>query len=122
MLTMQVKSAGNGTLGIAFGDSPVLREFVSADAEVLSGDYVSTSILVGGVPNVLNLDASQITDGGTRLIMNGTPDRTYQIMVSTNLSDWTVLTTVTASSTGLVEAWDPEAKKHPIRFYRSAAP
>ncbi|MCU0786346.1 MAG: hypothetical protein MUF81_20340 [Verrucomicrobia bacterium] len=121
VLTMQVKSAGNGTLGIAFCDSPLSREFVSADAEVLSGDYVSTSILVGGVPNVLKLDASQITDGGTRLFMNGTPDRTYQIMVSTNLSNWTVLATVTASSTGLVEARDPEAKKHPIRFYRSAA-
>ena len=108
-------------LGIAFNESPVLREFVSADAEVLPGDYVNTSILVGGLQNVLKLDVSQITGGGTRLTMNGAPDRSYQIMISANLSDWTVLTTVTASSTGLVEAWDPEAKHHQIRFYRAVA-
>ena len=53
--------------------------------------------------------------------MGGTPGRSYQFMVSTNLADWTVLTTVTATSTGLVEALDPEAKQHPIRFYRAVA-
>jgi hypothetical protein len=86
-----------------------------------SGQTFTLRVLVGGVPNVLNLDASQITDAGTRLIMNRTPDRTYQIMVSTSLSDWTALATVTASSTSLVEPWYPEAKKHPIQFYQSVA-
>jgi hypothetical protein len=99
----------------------VQREFVSRDAEVLPGDYLNAAIQVGGLQNVLNLDVSQIAGGGTKLTMNGTPGRSYQILVSNSLSDWTALTTVTASATGLVEAWDSEAKKHSTRFYRAVA-
>ena len=121
VLSLRIKSAGNGSLTVAFNDSPVQREFVSTDAEELSGDYLNASIVVSSVQPTLKLDVSQISNTGTRLILNGAPDQSFQIMVSTNLVDWNVLTTVTSASTGMVEAWDPEAKQYPIRFYRAVA-
>jgi hypothetical protein len=119
VLTLRVKSAGNDPLTVVFNDSPVLREIVSSDAEVLPGNYVNASILVHNAQLALKLDVSQISDAGTRLTMTATPAQSYQILVSTNLTDWTELTTVVASSTGFVEAWDSEAKQHSIRFYRA---
>jgi hypothetical protein len=120
VLSLRVKP-GKGPVEVAFGDSPVRRQFVSADAEVLSGDFINAVIILGTMENILQLDVSQINDAGARLSMSGTPGRSYQIMVSTNLTNWTVLTTVTATSTGLVEASDAEAKQYSMRFYRAVA-
>ncbi|MCL4786974.1 MAG: cohesin domain-containing protein, partial [Verrucomicrobia bacterium] len=122
VLSLKVKAAGSGSLELAISNGPVQRGFVSAEAESLAGDYINASIIVGGAQHVLRLDVTQITETGTKLFMNGMPGQPYQILVSSNLVDWTVLTTVTASSTGLVEAWDADAKEHPIRFYRAVAP
>jgi hypothetical protein len=123
VLSFRTKTAGDGTLEIRFADSPVLREIVSTDAQVLAGDYVNASILVGGgLLNVLKLDVSQITDAGTKLTMMGAPSGTCQILVSSNLVDWSELSTVTGNSSGLVEVWDSQAKHHPMRFYRAVTP
>jgi hypothetical protein len=71
--------------------------------------------------NRVVLDLSQISDVGAKIMMGGTPGRTYQIQVSDDLTTWVTLSTVIASPMGVLEALDAEARNHPQRFYRAVA-
>jgi len=122
MLSLRIRSpASKGRLDVAFGDIPVFREIGSVNAAVLPGDYVNAVVAVGTRQNILQLDLSEINTVGAKLTMGGTPGQSYQILVSTNLRDWKVLTTVTAAPTGLVEILDIDAKQNAVRFYRALA-
>ena len=59
--------------------------------------------------------------GGAVYTEGGTPDGVYQIQVSTDLIHWTLLDIVTASSTGIIEILDADARDYPKRFYRAVA-
>ena len=59
--------------------------------------------------------------GRVRVTWRGTPAATYQVVTSTNLSDWSLLATPIAGTNGLfdiVEETGPDA----ARFYRAARP
>jgi hypothetical protein len=68
-----------------------------------------------------HIDASNINNagGGAIYTEGGTPDGVYQVQVSADLINWTLLETVTASSTGIIEILDTDAKNCPRRFYRA---
>jgi hypothetical protein len=51
--------------------------------------------------------------------MGGTPGNTYQILVSTDLMNWSLLEVVTATPEGLIEILDADAQNFPFRFYRA---
>ncbi len=58
------------------------------------------------------IDRARVTAEAERL-------RPYDILVSTNLMDWSVLTTVPASAAGLLEFIDAELPQEPMRFFRA---
>jgi hypothetical protein len=66
-----------------------------------------------------HVDLSNTNGGGAVFTEGGTPGSVYEIQVSTNLVDWTVLATVTATSTGIIEILDTDARNYPQRFYRA---
>jgi hypothetical protein len=72
-------------------------------------------------PNQIQIDASQISTNGVQLTLGGTPGQVYQIQVSTDLVNWVLLETVTATPTGIMSVVDDAAKNFPHRFYRAVA-
>jgi hypothetical protein len=58
-------------------------------------------------------------EGGVRIQFVGNNSPTYRIDVSTNLVDWTTLTTCTADSMGNVIVTDRAASQSQARFYRA---
>ncbi len=61
---------------------------------------------------------SDVNGAGATLTMAGAPCGSYQILASADLLTWTVINTVIASPTGIIEILDTEAKNNPTRFYR----
>lgn len=62
---------------------------------------------------------SQLGATGAQLTFAGTPGQVYQIQASVDLLHWTVLETVTATPTGVIQFLDAAAKNYPYRFYRA---
>ena len=122
VLTLKVReSANQSRLDLGFADNPVLREVGSLDAQVLATAYVNGAINLGRPVGRLEIDVSRLADAGVRLSMQGSPGKSYQVLVSSNFVNWTVLTTVAATSTGQVDAVDAKAKDFQIRYYRVLA-
>ena len=69
--------------------------------------------------NQLHLDVSNLCTTGAALTLAGVPGQTYLIQVSTDLVNWTDLSTATADSMGIIRVLDAAAKNCPQRFYRS---
>jgi len=67
----------------------------------------------------LEVDATDIDTTGVELTMGANPGGVYDIQASTDLINWTTIETVRATSTGVVEVLDSEAKSCPHRFYRA---
>ncbi len=72
-------------------------------------------------PNQLQIDVSQLSTTGVQLTLGGTPNAVYDVEVSTDLLNWSLLETVTASPTGIIGVLDVAAKNMPYRFYRAVA-
>ena len=58
---------------------------------------------------------------GGRFVLTGAAPvgHTYQILATTNLSNWTVIGTVTAGTNGSFQFTDTNAPNHRARFYRA---
>jgi hypothetical protein len=84
-------------------------------------DFATVTLLFSSATNRLQIDASGVKANGAKLSMMGTPNQTYQIQVSTNLVQWSLMSTVTATSTGVMEILDADSKNYPQRFYRAVA-
>jgi hypothetical protein len=80
---------------------------------VIDIDFIAT--------NVIQIDTADINTTGLQLTMGGTPGRVYQVQTSTDLRNWTLLETVTATPTGIITVLDEAAKTLPHRFYRAVA-
>jgi hypothetical protein len=72
-------------------------------------------------PNEVQINASKIASTGIQLTFSGTPDQVYQIQASTDLLNWVLLETVTATPTGIISVVDAVAKSFPHRYYRAVA-
>jgi hypothetical protein len=71
--------------------------------------------------NLLHLDISNISTTGVALTLAGVPGQVYLIQVSTDLVNWTDLSTATADSMGIIRVLDAAARNCPQRFYRAKA-
>jgi hypothetical protein len=61
-------------------------------------------------------------DGRIRLKFSGAPGQTCIVEASTNLVDWELVGVATVQGNGTFEFEDPDATKHPCRFYRVLMP
>ncbi|MCF7668949.1 MAG: hypothetical protein K9N48_04135 [Verrucomicrobia bacterium] len=58
--------------------------------------------------------------GVTQITLQGEPNQEYELQVSSDLEFWSTLDSGSSPS-GIVHFQDPEAARHPIRFYRATA-
>ena len=72
-------------------------------------------------PNQIQIDATNLTTTGIQLTLAGTPNQEYDVQVSSDLLNWALLESVTASPTGIISVLDALAKNFPYRFYRAVA-
>jgi hypothetical protein len=101
--------AGNGdSFGVLYSDGH-------------GGEAVGFVTLEFLPPNQIQIDASEIATTGVQLTLGGTPGQVYDVQVSTDLLNWSLLETVTASPTGIIGVLDAAAKNLPDRFYRAVA-
>lgn len=78
---------------------------------------VATNVVVG-VPAVVGLNRQS---GGLHLQLQGTGGIPYTLQVSSNLSQWSLLTHLVAAPNGLFQYLDPTTNA-PSRFYRLSFP
>ena len=57
--------------------------------------------------------------GGMRLTLTGPGNRTYDVLASSDLQQWTVIRVLSADNSGRFEFVDPDAANFPARFYRA---
>jgi hypothetical protein len=67
----------------------------------------------------LQVDISDCGNTGVRLRMGVNPGATYEVQATADLVNWTTIRTVTATSTGVIDALDSDARNYPQRFYRA---
>ena len=72
------------------------------------------------LPGSLKIDASNLKPGGTisLTLQQTTPGASYAVLSSSNLSNWTSLSTNIAGTNGIVQFTDTNALNFPKRFYR----
>jgi chitinase len=68
-------------------------------------------------PSIFFTSENFLTNGTFQVGFSGVPDRNYVLQASTNLLDWTSLSTNIAP-TNLFNLVDPGASNYPYRFYR----
>jgi len=108
---------GTSTL-VEFADHPVVREIVSADANILTADYVGTTVVIPPPP--LEIERIERTPDGTiRLSLNGLPRSEYVIYASSDLTTWLPVATNRVGSDGRWEYSDDPGASNPQRFYRA---
>src|SRR4051812_26222312 len=71
----------------------------------------------GGTSDASTLSLKSLSTGGMQLTIAGTAGRTYEVQVSTNLSNWLAWTQV--NSTGTNSLVDTNTAGKPRRFYRA---
>ena len=83
----------------------------------------------GNVPNPLpaNIpDASTVsitaTPNGPAITLSGSSDQTYVLEASSDMHNWTAISTNLTDASGLFTFIDTDASNHPSRFYRGFAP
>jgi hypothetical protein len=93
------------------------------------GDFPVNFNFSGNVPNPLPVnipDASTIsiaaTPDGPAITLSGSPDQTYVIEASSDMHNWTSISTNKTDSNGLFTFVDSDATSNPSRFYRGFAP
>jgi Lysyl oxidase/Immunoglobulin I-set domain len=110
--------AGTETF-IGFLDQPVSKSVISTNGGSL------TALFAAGTITIEDWSAAAagqfLPDGTFRLSLNGPPNHSYAIEMSTNLNaqSWTVLATNRTSAGGALQFIDARATNSPQRFYRA---
>ena len=109
-------SSGPHTLRIDTDATSVVPESNKND------NSYTRSIMVSSTNNLRPLlsSPSRSGNGSFQFTLSGIPLRSYQIQASTNLTTWSVLTTlVNSNGNGILQYSDPAATNFRRRFYRS---
>jgi hypothetical protein len=85
------------------------------------GETVGVIVITFIAQNEITIDASDLNTTGTEITMGGAPGRLYDVQVSTDLVNWSLLESVLATPTGIISVLDADAKNCPQRFYRAVA-
>jgi hypothetical protein len=90
-----------------------------ADAQSRGGiPTVPGSAITDAPPQLA--DTVQALDGVFSFVLSGVPGGVYQIQASTNMVDWTAISTSTLPSVGVLRIFDTNAHRFQNRFYRAA--
>jgi hypothetical protein len=104
-------TAGTNTLSVTFTPADTL-DYSSATNTV--------NLLVNSAPAFqLSIDASGLSTSGAVLTMPAIPGQSYQVQVSSNLTDWVVMTNIIADPSGTIQVSDVAAMDCTQRFYRA---
>jgi hypothetical protein len=85
-----------------------------------NGNLATVTINVVNTNAPLSFDSGAMTSTGFELKLSGPPASTYVIEASTNLTDWTAIST-NSGLTGSVVFSDTEAANFSQRYYRALA-
>jgi hypothetical protein len=107
--------AVNGTTSGSVAATPV-----AADSQADAGAAGSPGQFVGAPPVIQSL--AQQPDGSMELRASGGPGQTYLIQACETLDAWATIGTNHTGAKGTIVFLDPNAGKHPSRFYRLALP
>jgi hypothetical protein len=93
------------------------------------GDFPVNFNFSGNVPNPLPVnipDASTVsitaTPNGPAITLSGSPDQTYVLEASSDMHNWTAISTNLTDANGLFTFVDTHATSNQSRFYRGFAP
>jgi hypothetical protein len=121
-----------GSLAIDAGDDSVLNapDNLTMDqrgAPRKSGAHVDIGALeynglINGVVQPPFLNNLQPSSAGFQFNFNGATQTAFSVLVSTNLSDWSVVGSATETSQGYYFFEDLQAANYPRRFYRICLP
>ena len=92
------------------------------DATGLESDFsneVAYTPAVNSAPQASSLQLRVTSAGQMILTLAGLSGRTYDLLASPDLKDWTAIARVTVGTGGALDFTDPEAAKYPARFYRA---
>ncbi len=100
---------------------------VSGSVQVRVTALVSNAVVSGvffdsvspAPPRIVGLS---VANGIFRFALNGSAGSDYVVQVSTNLVDWSPLSTNTVAAGGSVPITDPAPANKPCRFYRAVLP
>lgn len=116
-----ITNTGSAVVSGTFADRPQGSAFVAANTNWFRISYTGgsgndvflTRIATPAAPTF----ATVLTNGLPRLTMAGTTNVNYQVLASTNLSNWNAI--LTTNPTALPFVWtDTAATNYPARFYR----
>jgi Calx-beta domain-containing protein/uncharacterized protein DUF4214 len=125
VVTFAVPPSASGPTAIAFGDSPIAREVVNANADILSAIYTSGTIIINPVPNpaptISSLSPTSATEGGAAfsLTVNGSgfvngsvvrlngADRTTTFLSGTQLTAQITTSDIQSAGTATVAVFNP---------------
>jgi peptidoglycan/xylan/chitin deacetylase (PgdA/CDA1 family) len=106
---------GTYTLTTTVTDQPPVGTAVSAtNSFTVTVSSPSVTPLITAV--------SRKPDGSIAVVGAGVPDRLYLIQASTNLVNWTTVSTNMADANGAFSFTDTDAPVYPARYYRFVAP
>jgi len=115
-ITFLPRLGGLATNGlISFGDAPVVREISSTSALVLPADYQNGVLAVVAPPP--RFESVRVFGGQFQMTLTGNAGEIYDVEVSTNLSNWVPLLTLT-NTLGTITFTDVAVTNFTGRYYR----
>jgi hypothetical protein len=107
--------AGTHTLRLDTDTTSVVAESNEND-----NSYTKTFVVISTNAVPAMFSSFSVTNGQFQLTLSGTPGRAYEIQVSTNLINWSVLTNlVNTNASGILQFVEPVGPNFSRRFYRS---
>lgn len=120
-----VLDAGNATI-ITLSDLMAGASYFFAitayDAGGNESDFSNELVVTPAVathPEIATLKLRTAAAGGMMLTVTGPAGRTYDLLASSDLQDWVVISVVSLNAGGQFDFTDPDAANHPARFYRA---
>jgi hypothetical protein len=111
--------AGNALTNTVAGLVSGVTYFFAVTAYNASGLESDYSREVRYAPGLSPVRLHLATAGQVVLTLKGLSGQQYDILATQNLTDWTVIGTVTLDASGSVDFTDPSAASFPKRFYRT---
>jgi hypothetical protein len=111
---MPVSATPANNSAITFGNAPIPRGISDDNAHELSATY--TPAFVSYVPQVLS--TSSFANGSFQFTMSGQAGTNYIVQASTNLVEWTPISTNVATGNGTFQFTDPGSSNYSGRYYR----
>jgi len=113
-----VIEVGNVTSNTVAGLAPGATYFFAVTAYDANGNESAYSNEIIFVPGAVTLQINLLANKQARLTVRGLAGKSYNILASQTMANWTVIGTVTTSASGSAQYTDVNATNYSKRFYR----